>query len=420
MSNFDLKKYLENNVLYEEVSSEEEEQQEEDLTLSAIDYLESALTNLNEKLEGIDKEEERMLRLFRRFKKEGKTDELYAMAFTLRTKGVEALLQKKFIDYAYNDPEGLAKFGGEMLKRDIKAGVTIDSFEDSRVRFSGKADNPLNTPKGSFVKSVFDFILGSNVDESSKFALIDLISDPRNLIPGSAFEGDVVRGNLLDLVSPKIKKNKAFKEVANNILRFKQGRAVGAGEGFLTVFGRNSQKSQGKNDINIDGVDIEVKASPNGGWFTIDDGGGDKGKGVDQMNKRYFPYLKTGSALSLEDPRFVEYITEKGKPHLNQYFTELYPVLSDSDISQMTNITWDNLGKSRKEISNLVKDLIFKSYKNLHNMDSFVVIDTITGDFTATSSDKLPSDLVGKDWALTKGTDTQATPAGFIRLSREA
>ena len=415
MSNFDLKKYLKDNVLYEEVSSNEE-----DLISSAIDSLESVLTNLDEMSENIDKEEEKMLRLFRRFKKEGKTDELYAMAYTLRTKGVEALLQKKFIDYAYNNPEGLAKFGASMLVKDIKAGVTIDSFEDSRVRFSGQIDNPLNTPKGSFVKAVFDFILKSNVDESSKFALIDLISDPKNLIPGSAFEGDVVRDNLLNIISKKIKKNKAFKETATNILRFKQGRAVGAGEGFLTVFGKNSQKSKRKNDLDIDGTDIEVKASPNGGMFTIDDGSGDKGKGVDQMNKRYFPYLKKGSEFKLEDPRFIEYITEKGKSHLKSYFTELYPVMDDSDISKITNITWNNLGKNRKELSDLVKDIIFKYYKQLHGFDSFIVIDTITGDFTATSSDKLPNDLVGVDWALTKGTDTQATPSGFIRLSRKA
>ena len=68
-------------------------------------------------------------------------------------------------------------------------------------------------------------------------------------------------------------------------------------------------------------------------------------------------------------------------------------------------------------MSNLVKDIIFKSYKQQHKFDSFIVINPNNGDFVATSSDKLPSNLIGVDWALIKGQDTQATPAGFIRLS---
>ena len=414
---FDLKKYLKSNVLYEEMSSKEEDDKEEDLISSAMDDLESTLNNLDEKLEGIDKEEERMLRLFRRLKKEGETDTLYAMAYTLRTKGVEELLSKKFVDYAYNNPEGLAKYGASLLKKDIKSGAKIDGFNDDKIRFSGQKKNPLDTPKGSFVKAVFDFILQSDADESAKFALIDIIKDPRNLIPGSAFVGNSVNGNLIDLLPKKIQKNQAFKEVANKILRFKQGRAVGAGEGFLTVFGKNALPSKESNDINIDGVDAEVKASPGGQNFSIDDGGGDKGKGIDQMNKRYFPFLKTGSDFKIDSPEFIKYIKEKGKSYLQEYFTELYPVMDGSEISKLTNITWNNLGKNKKEMGNLVKNIIFKSYKLQHKFDTFIVIDPMNGKFVATSSDTLPDSLVGVDWALIKGTDTQATPAGFVRLS---
>jgi hypothetical protein len=404
------------NLLFE---NNEDKDLEKDLVSSAINDLETQLNSLEEKekLVGFDKEEERMRRLIQSMKDEGRTDELYAMAYVLRSKGVEKLLSKKFVDYAYNSPEGLAKYGANLLKRDIKSGAKVDGFNDDKVRFSGQKKNPLDTPKGVFVKAVFDFILKSNVDETAKFALIDIIKDPRNLIPGSAFEGDSISGNLIDLLPKKIQNNKAFKEVANNVLRFKQGRAVGAGEGFLTVFGKNAGPSKAKNDINIDGVDMEVKASPGGQQFSIDDGGGAKNKGMDQMNKRYFPFLKNGADFRINAPEFIEYIKEKGKPHLKKYFAELYPVIDDSDISKITNITWNNLGKDKKEMSNLVKDIIFKSYKQQHKFDSFIVINPNNGDFVATSSDKLPSNLIGVDWALIKGQDTQATPAGFIRLS---
>lgn len=406
------------NLLFENTSIPQDLLDKEKKFLSKMDDLKDKLTNLNEdaKSDAILDRMEQLIRVMNKYKADGEFEALEILLNSGLTSRVGDLLSQKFLDYAYNNPEGIVKYGVKRLKRDIAKGEKITDFNDPTLKFS-QNKLPLDTPKGTFVKSVFDFILNSEADQSSKFALIDIIKDPRNLIPGSAFEGDSVSGNLIDLLPKKIQNNKAFKEVANNILRFKQGRAVGAGEGFLTVFGKNAQPSKAKNDINIDGVDAEVKASPGGQQFSIDDGGGDKGKGIDQMNKRYFPFLKKGSDFKIDSPEFIEYIKEKGKPHLQKYFTELYPVIGDSDISEITNITWNNLGKDKKEMGNLVKNIIFKSYKQQHKFDSFIVIDPNSGDFVATSSDKLPDSLVGVDWALIKGKDTQAVPAGFVRLS---
>ena len=406
------------NLLFENTSMPQDLLDKEKKFLSKIDDLKDKLTNLNEdaKSDAILDRMEQLIRVMNKYKADGEFEALEILLNSGLTSRVGDLLSQKFLDYAYNNPEGIVKYGVKRLKRDIAKGEKITDFNDPTLKFS-QNKLPLDTPKGTFVKSVFDFILNSEADQSSKFALIDIIKDPRNLIPGSAFEGDSVSGNLIDLLPKKIQNNKAFKEVANNILRFKQGRAVGAGEGFLTVFGKNAQPSKAKNDINIDGVDAEVKASPGGQQFSIDDGGGDKGKGIDQMNKRYFPFLKKGSDFKINSPEFIEYIKEKGKPYLQKYFTELYPVIGDSDISEITNITWNNLGKDKKEMGNLVKNIIFKSYKQQHKFDSFIVINPNNGDFVTTSSDKLPDSLVGVDWALIKGSDTQAVPAGFVRLS---
>ena len=406
------------NLLFENTSMPQDLLDKEKKFLSKIDDLKDKLTNLNEdaKSDAILDKMNQLVKVMNKYKAGGDFEALETLINSGLTSGFKNLLSQKFLDYAYNNPEGIVKFGVKMNKKDAAKGKKITDFNDSTLKFS-QNKLPLDTPKGSFVKSVFDFIMNSDADQSSKFALIDIIKDPRNLIPGSAFEGDSISGNLIDLLPKKIQNNKAFKEVANNVLRFKQGRAVGAGEGFLTVFGKNAGPSKAKNDINIDGVDMEVKASPGGQQFSIDDGGGAKNKGMDQMNKRYFPFLKNGADFRINAPEFIEYIKEKGKPHLKKYFTELYPVIDDSDISKITNITWNNLGKDKKEMSNLVKDIIFKSYKQQHKFDSFIVINPNNGDFVATSSDKLPSNLIGVDWALIKGQDTQATPAGFIRLS---
>ena len=406
------------NLLFENTSTPQDLLDKEKKFLSKLDDLRDKLTNLNEdaKSDAILDRMEQLIRVMNKYKADGEFEALEILLNSGLTSRVGDLLSQKFLDYAYNNPEGIVKYGVKRLKRDIAKGEKITDFNDPTLKFS-QNKLPLDTPKGTFVKSVFDFILNSEADQSSKFALIDIIKDPKNLIPGSAFEGDSVSGNLIDLLPKKIQNNKAFKEVANNILRFKQGRAVGAGEGFLTVFGKNAGPSKAKNDINIDGVDAEVKASPGGQQFSIDDGGGDKGKGIDQMNKRYFPFLKKGSDFKIDSPEFIEYIKEKGKPYLQKYFTELYPVIGDSDVSEITNITWNNLGKDKKEMGNLVKNIIFKSYKLQHKFDSFIVINPNNGDFVATSSDKLPDSLVGVDWALIKGSDTQAVPAGFVRLS---
>jgi hypothetical protein len=406
------------NLLFENTSMPQDLLDKEKKFLNKMDDLRDKLTNLNEdaKSDAILDRMEQLIRVMNKYKADGEFEALEILLNSGLTSRVGDLLSQKFLDYAYNNPEGIVKYGVKRLKRDIAKGEKITDFNDSTLKFS-QNKLPLDTPKGTFVKSVFDFILNSEADQSSKFALIDIIKDPKNLIPGSAFMGDSVSGNLIDLLPKKIQNNKAFKEVANNILRFKQGRAVGAGEGFLTVFGKNAQPSKAKNDINIDGVDAEVKASPGGQIFSIDDGGGDKGKGIDQMNKRYFPFLKKGSDFKIDSPEFIEYIKEKGKPYLQKYFTELYPVIGDSDVSEITNITWNNLGKDKKEMGNLVKNIIFKSYKLQHKFDSFIVIDPNSGYFVATSSDKLPDSLVAVDWALVKGSDTQAAPAGFVRLS---
>jgi hypothetical protein len=406
------------NLLFENTSMPQDLLDKEKKFLNKMDDLRDKLTNLNEdaKSDAILDRMEQLIRVMNKYKADGEFEALEILLNSGLTSRVGDLLSQKFLDYAYNNPEGIVKYGVKRLKRDIAKGEKITDFNDSTLKFS-QNKLPLDTPKGTFVKSVFDFILNSEANQSSKFALIDIIKDPKNLIPGSAFMGDSVSGNLIDLLPKKIQNNKAFKEVANNILRFKQGRAVGAGEGFLTVFGKNAQPSKAKNDINIDGVDAEVKASPGGQIFSIDDGGGDKGKGIDQMNKRYFPFLKKGSDFKIDSPEFIEYIKEKGKPYLQKYFTELYPVIGDSDVSEITNITWNNLGKDKKEMGNLVKNIIFKSYKLQHKFDSFIVIDPNSGYFVATSSDKLPDSLVAVDWALVKGSDTQAAPAGFVRLS---
>ena len=386
--------------------------------MKKINVFKDKVVNLNEdaKSDAILDKMNQLVKVMNKYKAGGDFEALEKLVDSGLTSGFKGLLSQKFLDYAYNNPDGIVKYGVKMNKKDAAKGEKITDFNDPTLKFS-QQKLPLDTPKGSFVKSVFDFIINSGADQSSKFALIDIIKDSKNLIPGSAFEGDNVSGNLIDILPKKIKNNKAFKEVAQNILKFKQGRAVGAGEGFLTVFGKNAQPSKAKNDINIDGVDAEVKASPGGQQFSIDDGGGDKGKGIDQMNKRYFPFLKKGSDFRIDSPEFIKYIKEKGKPHLKKYFTELYPVIDDSGVSEITDITWNNLGKNKKELGNLVKNVIFKSYKQQHKFDSFIVIDPNSGDYVATTSDKLPDSLVGVDWALIKGKDTQAVPAGFVRLT---
>ena len=139
-----------------------------------MDNLKDKLTNLNEdaKSDAILDRMEQLIRVMNKYKADGEFEALEILLNSGLTSRVGDLLSQKFLDYAYNNPEGIVKYGVKRLKRDIAKGEKITDFNDSTLKFS-QNKLPLDTPKGTFVKSVFDFILNSEANQSSKFALID-------------------------------------------------------------------------------------------------------------------------------------------------------------------------------------------------------------------------------------------------------
>ena len=422
MDNFDLKKYLVEKKIFE-VDLSEDLKDQKIKVMRQLDSIESQLedSDLNEnKEEALKQRVTQLKRLIASLEKSGDIEGLEKLLNQALTQGVGSTLKQKFINTYLNNPDELKKLGGE--RKIPKGGKDEDviDFDDKTLKFAGESGDRVSKRR-VFIENFFNIIKNANADQNAKFALLSLLRDNRNKIKGSEFTGDVVEGNLLDLVSPKLKKNKAFQEVAPKLLKAEGGRAIGAGEGFLLMFGENAQNSiSKKNDLNISGLEFEVKAS-DGGAFSIDDGSGNKGKGIDKINKSTFPYLEKGKDFILNSPEYKEYMKDKDeKSILTEYFTQVYPTFDSSDISKLVNITISNpdkISRGQNGLGNLVKDIIFKYYKDEHKFDALIVVSPRTGRFVSVGGYELPPSLKSTSWALVKGSDTQAVPDGFVRLA---
>lgn len=427
MDNFDLKKYLVEKRIFE-VNLPKDLEDKKIKVMRQLDSIESQLedSDLNENKEDLKKRVEQLKRLIASLEDSGDIEGLEKLTNQAITQGVSSLLKQKFLSTYLNNPDQLKKLGAKRTRgvggrqpKDFKFDDVTD-FDDKTLKFDGDSGDKVSKRR-IFIENFYNIIKNANVNESAKFALLSLLRDERNKIKGSEFTGDVVDGNLLDLVAPKLRKNKAFQEVAPKLLKAEGGRAIGAGEGFLLMFGEDAQNSiNKKNDINISGLEFEVKAS-DGGAFSIDDGSGNKGKGIDKINKKTFPYLKSGKDFTLNSLEYKEYMEDKDeKSILTKYFTEVYPTFDSSDINKLVNITISNpdkISRGQNGLGDLVKDIIFKYYKDEHKFEAMITVSPRTGRFVSVGGYELPPSLKSTGWFLTKGPDTQAVPDGFVRLA---
>jgi hypothetical protein len=187
MNNFDLKKYLVNNSLYEEISPKEKTR-------------------------------------------------------------ITQLLQK-----ALDDPNT-----DEQTLNRIKNALTFNKLDNLSKDRTKKTSDVLNqyAQKFNLPRTISKYVEASNVKPEYKFQLEKLLQNPDNLITKQSLESKT-DGNLLDLVSPKIKKNPLFKEITDYLLTFR-ARQKGVGESWLLTFGKDPSTTK-NGDVNIDGLDLELK-----------------------------------------------------------------------------------------------------------------------------------------------------------------
>ena len=176
----------------------------------------------------------------------------YLDKLTEVTSKEKARLQQLFLK-ALDDPD----FDEETLNK-IKNALTSDKLDNLSKDRVKKTSDVLNQYAGKFnlPRTISKYVEASNVKPEYKFQLEKLIQNPNNLITKQSLEGKT-DGNLLDLVSPKIKKNPLFKEITDYLLTFR-ARQKGVGESWLLTFGKDPLTTK-SGDVNVDGLDLELK-----------------------------------------------------------------------------------------------------------------------------------------------------------------
>lgn len=416
MDNFDLKKYLIEGRLFEGIDQDKEELIK---MLSMID--ENIELKRNELIKLIqDNQDEETISKFLKFAK---------------NEGAERLINKKVIDFLKSEnakqrflnpkTSSTTKLGKPTKTSKVLGFDTKESFEELT------ADHFKSTGTYKIIKSLVTNIAKSNVSNEKKESFVDLLSEPKNLIPGSVFNKPIAKGNVDDFLSPKILSHPLYSEIKGDLLNTVGEKATGTGEYFLTVFGENggipkegSSKAQG--DVFISGVDIEVK---NGNaQSAINAEIGENRHQMDNYNKKWLSEVGfsdeeiedifTSKRKSKNRSTPVEFGNKKlkqkldtipnGKEKVKEYLEGLYKAegdrgLDNSDIEEITNKLYPKIGESsNKELSKLVGPYVFKLYKKNKGFDAYMLIDN-QGNFISTNTDILPEDIKIVDWVLGQG-----------------
>ena len=419
MDNFDLRKYLAEGRLFEGIDQDKEELIK---MLSMID--ENIELKRNELIKLIqDNQNEETISKFLKFAK---------------SEGAERLINKKVIDFLKSE-NAQQRFINPKTSATTKSGKPTKTSKvlgfDAKESFEElTADHFKSAGTYKIIKSLVINIAKSNVSNEEKESFVDLLSDPKNLIPGSAFDKPIAKGNVDDFLNPKILSHPLYSEIKEELLNTVGGKATGTGEYFLTIFGENggipkegSSKAQG--DVFISGVDIEVKNGNTQSAINAEIAA--NRHQMDNYNKKWLKEVGfsdeeiedifTSKRKSKSKATPVEFGSKElkqkldtipnGKEKVKEYLEGLYKVednsevrgLDDSDIEELTNKLYPKIGESsNKELSKLVAPYVFKLYKKNKGFDVYMLIDN-QGNFISTNTDILPEDIKIVGWILGKG-----------------
>ena len=281
------------------------------------------------------------------------------------------------------------------------------------------------------IAKLVSLVAQSQVSDDVKNSFIDLLEDPKNLIPGSTFNKESATGNVDSFLSTTITTHPLYSEIKEDLMGSVGEKATGTGEYFLTIFGENGglpkqEGESGNGDVFISGYDIEVKNGNSASaidanivanriqmdvynikWLTsvgfsreeIKDNFESKGKAKSKATSLDFtnPLLKNKLSQSGGGE-------EKVKNYLKGIYTsEGDKGLDDSDVDKLTSEIYSNIGSGKKlDFAKIVAPYVFKLYKKNKGFDIYLLMDK-KGNFTSTNSDILPKGIKILSWVLGQG-----------------
>ena len=351
--------------------------------------------------------------------------------------GTEKIINQKIINFLKRENPRLRFINPDTQKLNKKGSP---SSKNTRLGFDMK-ESFLDLTKEHFrnnftykiIKLLVQLVAKSQVSNELKDSFIDLLEDPNNLIPISAFDKPSTKGNVDDYLSPKITNHPLYQEIKSELLNSVGEKATGTGEYYLTIFGKNggligeNQKSS-FGDVFIENTPIEVKNGDSASAINAEIG--ENRHQMDNYNKRWL--LSIGFTKKEILDIFASKVKSKntsvpvdfgnkelkiklnqlpdGKSKVKEYLAGLYTTegndgrgLSPEDLDELTNQVYTNIGNiSNNKLAELIAPYVFKLYKNNKDFNIYLLIDK-NGNFISTNSDVLPDEIKIKNWVIGQG-----------------
>jgi len=415
MGNFDLKKYLNKNPLFEGSPEAEKLKQsimnlipisEEDSSQEVRDVMLDIIAQIGDDVEKL-------------------TQLKRAMVIVTNKKSLTVDFLNKFIKSEYGQ-RLVSDKTKQIPKRKNSKDLRLDKVE----ALEDLTDDHFKT-KGtlSIFKWLLDQVLNSGEELEVINQYLDLTSNPDNLIKASELQN---KGNIDSLINPILSQNPIYQKLKSPLFDL-NGKGIGRGEALLIVYSSNSGAAPGKRgDVIIDGEYFEVKNSESGG--SIDSGIDNKKKfNIDKFNTEFIKSLgasnnqidlmntqkngkrNKGTKMIFNHPSVSKFLTVE---NLIVYFTELYGGgngLDESDIISLSQEIYNNKDQPNKALARLAFPYVYKLYKSKKNFDSLILLNP-QGEFIKIEEDSLPPEVQVSDWVLSTGGNNQSLAPGYINL----
>ena len=224
-----------------------------------------------------------------------------------------------------------------------------------------------------------------------------------------------VRTSLYDVI-PELSDNKTFRNIVARLARV-SNKGTGVGEILWMLLFKNSEHST--HDIFTSGKAGEAKKFDGGCLKSTDVA---RFLATDKAREKYFDGVdlfyngRTKKIISEN----TEWWNKNGdSKKVRGYFSEVYPMLSDSELDEWTNIFMDSIGDSKK-LNNAIGMKIYNLYKDIDGFDFFVLINPTKNLDLIYIVDMDDTDFVMNNISFkvmgSRGADTNALGDGYAKI----
>lgn len=265
----------------------------------------------------------------------------------------------------------------------------------------------------AFVKKLGMATMWYDSEYHDGVAMLKILLEDSNLIESAKFNENFSM-NVLDMVPTKLKDNKTFKSVIEELTNVK-GKGVGVGELVMTLLVKDWEYSSSDSDGICGGIAREVKNAKLSCLKPVLAGLTDKGL-IDKLNKKYWGTGIPAGPRKTHD-EFLKVLKQNPSKFM-EYATALYPNANVQDLYNQVVANLDNLDRDR---FNTIHGLwVLNEYKKIDGWGSLVLVHPDT--LNITNIAKIDESVITKHGVkfsaiMSRGKDSNAVPDGYSKIS---